>query len=67
MFLYEAECQLSAHGDLTVTERLATLLDTGQFADVTIRVGQGAESESFKVRNSDRVRKHSSSYSADIR
>lgn len=43
------ECQLTSHGDLTVTERLATLLDTGQFADVTIRVGQGTDLKSFKA------------------
>jgi len=43
------DCQLSAHGDLTVTERLATLLDTGQFADVTVRVGAGGQAASFKA------------------
>ncbi|KAF2349439.1 hypothetical protein FHG87_019804, partial [Trinorchestia longiramus] len=42
------ECQLSAHGDLTVTERMGTLLDSGQFADVTIRVGQGSDYATFK-------------------
>jgi len=43
------DCQLSAHGGLTVTERLATLLDTGQFADVTVRVGAGGQTASFKA------------------
>lgn len=43
------EYQMDANGELTVVERLATLLETGQFADVSIQVGQGSDAVTFKA------------------
>ncbi|XP_045106865.1 mucin-5AC-like isoform X2 [Portunus trituberculatus] len=43
------EMQLGATGDMTVVERLQYLLDTGQFADINIRVGQGNNAALFKA------------------
>ena len=40
---------MATNGELTVVERLTTLLDTGQFADVNVRVGKGNEQTVFKV------------------
>ena len=50
-FYEHAEKQLSSNGELTVIERLAHLLDTGQFADVNVRVGKGTDQTVFKVSN----------------
>ncbi|XP_050720424.1 uncharacterized protein LOC127000585 isoform X2 [Eriocheir sinensis] len=44
-----AEMQLGVTGDMSVVERLNYLLDTGQFADVNIRVGQGNNVSVFKA------------------
>lgn len=44
-----SEMQLGVTGDMSVVERLQYLLDTGQFADVNIRVGQGNNVTLFKV------------------
>lgn len=43
------EMQLGVTGEMSVVERLQHLLDTGQFADITIRVGQGNNSGVFKA------------------
>ncbi|KAL7633930.1 UNVERIFIED_CONTAM: hypothetical protein RMT77_015891 [Armadillidium vulgare] len=43
------ECKIASNGELTVVERLATLLQTGQFADITIRVGEGKDTTTFKA------------------
>ncbi|KAG7157023.1 BTB/POZ domain-containing protein 6-like 4, partial [Homarus americanus] len=43
------DSQLAGTGEMTVVERLRYLLDTGQFADVNIRVGQGQNVTVFKV------------------
>lgn len=43
------EYKLASNGELTVVERLASLLETGQYADVTIRVGEGDDVVTFKV------------------
>ena len=40
---------MAANGELTVVERLASLLETGQFADVTIQCGSGNGAATFKV------------------
>lgn len=40
---------MAATGEMSVVERLKYLLDTGQFADVNIRVGQGNNATVFKV------------------
>ncbi|XP_027212089.2 nuclear pore complex protein DDB_G0274915 isoform X3 [Penaeus vannamei] len=44
-----AESQMSVTGEMSVVERLQYLLDTGQFADVNIRVGQGNNVVVFKA------------------
>ncbi|XP_069956477.1 uncharacterized protein [Cherax quadricarinatus] len=43
------ESQVVATGEMSVLERLQYLLDTGQFADVNIRVGQGSNATVFKA------------------
>ncbi|XP_042892767.1 uncharacterized protein LOC122266888 isoform X2 [Penaeus japonicus] len=43
------ESQMSVTGEMSVVERLQYLLDTGQFADVNIRVGQGNNVVVFKA------------------
>ncbi|KAK8392612.1 hypothetical protein O3P69_014792 [Scylla paramamosain] len=43
------EMQLGVTGEMTVVERLQYLLDTGQFADINIRVGQGNSATLFKA------------------
>ncbi|XP_066985429.1 LOW QUALITY PROTEIN: serine-rich adhesin for platelets-like [Macrobrachium rosenbergii] len=43
------EQQLATTGEMSVVERLQYLLDTGQFADVNIRVGQGNNVTVFKA------------------
>ncbi|XP_042243624.1 mucin-5AC-like isoform X2 [Homarus americanus] len=43
------DSQLAGTGEMTVVERLRYLLDTGQFADVNIRVGQGQNVTVFKA------------------
>ncbi|XP_045624584.1 serine-rich adhesin for platelets isoform X2 [Procambarus clarkii] len=43
------ESQMAATGEMSVVERLKYLLDTGQFADVNIRVGQGNNATVFKA------------------
>ncbi|XP_068239985.1 serine-rich adhesin for platelets-like isoform X2 [Palaemon carinicauda] len=43
------EQQLATTGEMSVVERLQYLLDTGQFADVNIRVGQGNNVAVFKA------------------